>query len=300
MNDEQGWLEASVQLPRQLAPQAEALMASQGAMAVTLTDVGDTPVLEPAVGETPLWEMVRITGLFPGGAPNPKLAAVLSLAPGVESPDRVVYRHLDKQPWERAWLQHFEPMRFGRDLWIVPGGYAPPESAGLVMRLDPGLAFGTGAHATTRLCLEWIDAESFAGLTVIDFGCGSGVLGIAAALKGARRVICVDNDAQALTAARMNAERNGVQGVVETVPADDFSALSADVLLANILAGTLVELAPRLGSFLRHGGKMVLSGILTGQAAGVAQAYAGFAGEIETRTLDDWVMLTAVKREHAE
>ncbi|NIP18341.1 MAG: 50S ribosomal protein L11 methyltransferase, partial [Xanthomonadales bacterium] len=223
-----------------------------------------------------------------------RLASVLSLAPGVERPDRVILSSLPDRDWERAWLENFKPMQFGSELWIVPSGYEPPDPEGLILRLDPGLAFGTGSHPTTRLCLEWLDATDVDGREVVDYGCGSGVLGIVAALKGARRVRCVDNDPQALVATHENAERNGVAGIVETMAPEAFSGRNADLLVANILASTLQELAPRLCTAVRPGGKIALSGILAAQTGGVETAYAGCAHGFRTRELDGWILLSAI------
>jgi ribosomal protein L11 methyltransferase len=183
-------------------------------------------------------------------------------------------------------------MQFGSGLWIVPGqGQAPPD-ARHVLRLDPGLAFGTGTHPTTRLCLEWIDSHDFSGEQVVDYGCGSGVLGITAAIKGARAVICIDNDPQALTATRDNALRNAVQDVIHSLAPEDFKQPSADVVLANILAGPLLELAPRLTAALRPGGTLVLSGILEEQAEEVKNAYTNGFSELQLKMMDGWVILT--------
>ena len=286
------WLQASLSVPRHLAGEAEVLMESQGALSVTLTDEGDDPVLEPGVGETPLWDSVRVTGMFPGDTPWEVLVSVLSLAPGVGSRENVGLAVVKDQAWERAWMTGFEPMRFGKDLWIVPTGHHPPVPEATIVKLDPGLAFGTGTHATTRLCLEWVDSQDFTNLTVIDFGCGSGVLGIAAALKGAGKVYCVDNDHQALSATDVNAARNGVRDEIEVVHSEEFADHRADVVLANILAGTLISLAPRLCTMLGQGGKMALSGILPEQSGEVAGAYAARLGQMKSTTLDGWVLLT--------
>jgi ribosomal protein L11 methyltransferase len=297
MNSAAAWLEASVQVSRQQADQVEDLMLGEGALAVTLTGECGTPWLEPAAGETPKWQQIMVTGLFPVTTRTAPLAALLSQVPGVDRVANVMLRKLADQDWERAWMKDFKPMRFGRDLWIVPSGYAPPESAGPAVRLDPGLAFGTGVHPTTRLCLQWIDAETFGDLLVVDYGCGSGVLGIATALKGARRVVCVDHDPQALLATRENASRNGVSAQVETLSPASFPPLQADIVMANILAATLEDLAPILCTALRPGGKMILSGILAEQAGSVAAAYAGHIADIRENHLEGWVALTGARKD---
>jgi len=177
------WLEVSVRVSRENADLVETLLQNQSVLALTLTDDADDPVLEPGVGETPLWPSVCVTALFDGDTASAHLAQLLSLVPGVDRPQLVNFRQFEDQQWERVWLDRFKPMRFGESLWIVPGDQAVPAGAIDVLRLDPGLAFGTGTHPTTRLCLEWMDATDFAGKRVLDFGCGSGVLGIVAAIR---------------------------------------------------------------------------------------------------------------------
>ena len=260
------WLELSVRVSRQNAPLVESLLQNEPVLALTLTDDADDPVLEPGVGETPLWPSVCVTALFSGDTAVEPLTRMLSLVPGVDRPQQVNFRKFEDEQWERVWLDRFKPMKFGSDLWIVPGEAETPSKSAYVLRLDPGLAFGTGTHPTTHMCLEWIDGHDFArdteGETVVDYGCGSGVLGIAAAIKGAGVVVCVDNDPQALTATFDNAQRNGVEDIVKSVAPGQLKTQLADVVLANILAVPLIELAPRLSATLRPGGRLVLSGIL--------------------------------------
>jgi ribosomal protein L11 methyltransferase len=291
------WLELSVRVTRQNATLVESLLQNEPLLALTLTDDADDPVLEPGVGETPLWPSVCVTALFSGDTAIEPLARLLSLVPGVDRPQHVSFRKFEDQQWERTWLDRFKPMLFGGGLWIVPGDGEAPATASHVLRLDPGLAFGTGTHPTTRLCLEWIDSHDFNARRVVDYGCGSGVLGIAAAIKGAADVMCVDNDPQALTATGDNAERNGVQDAICGMLPDQFKPRNADVVLANILAGPLVELAPRLTAAVGKGGALVLSGILEEQAEEVRAAYlADFPG-MEKKVLDGWVLLTGTRPE---
>ena len=286
------WLELSVRVSRQNAPLVESLLKNEPVLALTLTDDADDPVLEPGVGETPLWPSVCVTALFSGDTAVEPLTRMLSLVPGVDWPHQVNFRKFEDQQWERVWLDRFKPMQFGSGLWIVPGEGQAPLDARHVLRLDPGLAFGTGTHPTTHLCLEWMASHDFSGEQVVDYGCGSGVLGITAAIKGAKAVICVDNDPQALTATGDNALRNAVQDVIGSLAPEDFKQQSADVVLANILAGPLVELAPRLTATLRPGGTLVLSGILEEQAEEVKNAYASGFSEMQLKLMDGWVILT--------
>jgi ribosomal protein L11 methyltransferase len=236
--------------------------------------------------------VVRICGLFPGTINRDEVALALLHVAGSGLPDPPAWREVVDQVWERAWMDRFQPMRFGRKLWIVPSGMEPPDDAqAVLLRLDPGLAFGTGTHPSTALCLRWIDEREFAGSTVVDYGCGSGILGIACAMKGAQRVICVDNDLQALEATAANAERNAVRRQIVCRTPETYKENNADVLLANILAGPLVGLAPRLLGSLRQGGQIVLSGILEEQAENVARIYRKSCGELEAQVQQGWVRL---------
>lgn len=296
MTKREPWIEASVAVRRDQVPAVESLMAGQGAIAVTLTDLADHPVLEPAPGEAPLWPEVEVRGLFEGDVAAGQLRAALSLAPGVESGDRVALGSLEDRDWERLWMERFGPMRFGRGLWVVPTHHEPPRGDVTVVRLDPGLAFGSGTHPSTHLCLEWIDGADLDGAEVIDFGCGSGVLAIAAALKGARQVLAVDNDPQALLATAENAERNGVADRVRAVAPERVGDAAVDVVLANILAGTLVDLAPALGGRVRAGGMLVLAGILQDQADAVSAAYAGRFPVLRVSRREGWVRLAGQAR----
>jgi len=264
---------------------------SAGALSVTLLDAGDEPLLEPGPGETPIWTNARIEALVPDGVtPNTLvralgecgIAAAASDLESVELPDR---------DWERAWMDRFEPMRFGEKIWICPWHIDPDPAWPVVVRLDPGLAFGTGTHATTALCLEWLDAAELEGRALIDYGCGSGVLAIAAALRGAGRVVAIDHDPQALEATRDNAERNGVGDRIGTFCPESAAPARADIVLANILAGTLVELAERITGLVAPGGALVLSGILAGQADEVERAYASVLQPVGQDSRDGWMRL---------
>jgi ribosomal protein L11 methyltransferase len=295
--DPMSWLELSVRVSRENAPLVEALLQNEAVLALTMTDDADDPVLEPGVGETPLWPSVCVTALFSGDTEVEPLTRLLSLVPGVDWTHQVSFRKFEDQQWERVWLDRFKPMRFGRGLWIVPGEGEAPAEATHVLRLDPGLAFGTGTHPTTHLCLEWMDGFDFTGKHVVDYGCGSGVLGITAAIKAAAAVVCVDNDPQALIATRDNAHRNGVEAVIKSFTPEQFKPQQADVMLANILAGPLIELAPRLSASLCPGAELVLSGILEEQAQEVKSAYSNDFSDLHIKLLDGWVLLTGKKRD---
>jgi ribosomal protein L11 methyltransferase len=286
------WLEVSLRVSRDAVPAAEGALESLGALSVTLQDDADVPVLEPGPGSTPLWPVVQVRGLFEQAVDRAAIVDGLQQLPGVERPERVQWREVGDQDWERAWMDRFEPMRFGRRLWVVPSGMAiPPAPDNVEIRLDPGLAFGTGTHPTTALCLAWLDGQEMAGRRVLDYGCGSGILGIAAALLGAVRVDCVDNDPQALESTAANADRNSVGSRIHCWSPESFSAGPVDAVLANILAGPLVELAPLLTDCVGPGGRIVLSGLLEEQAQRVAAAYRPACEVTSSAALDGWARL---------
>jgi ribosomal protein L11 methyltransferase len=303
------WAEVSLSVPREQAEAAEQALEKQGALAITFEDQADVPVLEPALGTAPLWPVVQIRGLFDEDVDRSAILAGLLtglLQDGVvQRPDAIAWRTVADQDWERAWMDRFQPMQFGQHLWIVPSGMqGPDDPLALQLKLDPGLAFGTGTHPTTALCLGWIDAMDFHGLQVLDFGCGSGVLGIAAALKGAASVCCVDNDPQALEATIDNAARNGVSERIECYLPEQWKVAQHepryDVILANILAGPLIQLAPLLGSCLGSKAHIVLSGVLEHQAAEVAAAYAQSCGPMQLEQREEWVRLHGQRRIEAD
>lgn len=292
------WLELSICVTREAVPAAEAALEQLGAVALTLQDNADVPVLEPDPGATPLWPVVQVRALFDAGVDRTLLIAGLTDIPGADRPDGVRWREVGDQDWVRAWMDRFEPMRFGRRLWIVPGGMSiPADPANVEIRLDPGLAFGTGTHPTTALCLQWLDGQDLAGCRVVDYGCGSGVLGIAAALLGAREVTAVDTDPQAVEATAANAERNSVNGRLLCCSPEEFAAAEVDVVLANILAGPLVDLAPRLAACTRPGAALVLSGLLAEQVDAVADAYRPFCTLIGSTLQEDWARLDLSRRD---
>lgn len=273
-SDVSSWLSLSVDLAGRDPEVAENACFAAGALSVTLTDAVDDAILEPAPGEVRLWPQTVLQALFPAEAAGP--GVIVTLAEALQLPaSSIRVEPVRNRVWEREWLKDFHTMRFGRRLWIVPNHEAhPAQPEAVVVRLDPGLAFGTGTHPSTALCLTWLDAHFVPDTTVIDYGCGSGVLGIAAAKLGARQVDGFDIDPQALIATRDNAAANNVHDRVRGHVSAGALPVKADVVLANILAGTLIELAPVLCGFLRPGGKLVLAGILKQQVHEVRAAFA--------------------------
>ncbi|HET7370206.1 MAG TPA: 50S ribosomal protein L11 methyltransferase, partial [Gammaproteobacteria bacterium] len=258
------WKELQFPLENLDAERVEAALEELGALAVTLEDAADDALLEPAPGEQPLWPSSRVRALFDADQDVAAIAATLrAQLGGAALPDPQITQVADQQ-WETAWRRDFKPMRFGARLWVCPSGEPAPDGA-IVVRLDPGLAFGTGTHPTTALCLEWLAQAPLAGQRVIDYGCGSGILAIAAAKLGADRVYAVDYDAQALTATRENAAANGVADKIETISPELFGDVTAEVLVANILARPLVELAAQFASLVKPGGRIAVSGVLQAQ-----------------------------------
>lgn len=251
----------------------EEIFARHGAASVTFTDAGDEPVLEPAPGDAPLWADTRICGLFSPDVDIRALRQDLRRSLELEQLPHSEVQDLEDRVWEHEWLRDFAPMQFGERLWICPGDSMAEDDDAVVVRLDPGLAFGTGTHATTALCLEWLAKLELDDRSMLDYGCGSGVLAIAALKLGAASATGIDIDPQAVTASRANAETNGVAGqLAVTIDAgtvhDRF-----DIVVANILAGPLVELAESIAAFVDSGCPLGLSGILSGQVDDVLAAY---------------------------
>ena len=290
------WLQAHLEVEKSRAPLVELLFEQLGALSITLEDARDEPMLEPPPGAMPLWQDTRVTGLFDGTTDADHLRARIDEVLDQENSRSLSLEILEDQAWERAWLEHFQPLQFGRQLWICPTGRQVEQPDATIIHLDPGLAFGTGTHPTTALCLEWIDGMDLKGRTVIDFGCGSGILAIAALKSGAQQAIAVDHDPQALIATRSNAERNQVSERLETLSAEDFRPRQADVVLANILANVLIELSPLIRSLVRPGGQLVLSGILAHQADEVARAYEPDIRLQAPAVQEDWVRLQGVRQ----
>ena len=272
----------------------EERMLATGAVAVTMEDNADQPVLEPGVGETPLWGQVRLTGLYPADTDMDLVVAAFPPQLLRQANQRVEI--LEDKDWEREWMQHYRPMPFGKRLWVCPSWLEPPDPGAINLLLDPGLAFGTGTHPTTALCLAQLDSMDLAGCDIVDYGCGSGILAVAALRLGAARALAVDNDPQALVATRDNAARNGiaVASMEVVLPgAVDGQAWSgrASLVIANILAGPLMDLADTLLGFLQPGGTLLLSGLLDTQAAALCDHYAGRISLRVEGEKDGWVCL---------
>ncbi|MFV0277728.1 MAG: 50S ribosomal protein L11 methyltransferase [Parahaliea sp.] len=288
------WLQLRLDVRPEQVAALEELMLASGSVAVTLEDNADQPVLEPAVGETPLWQQTRLTALYP--ADTDMNAVLAGFPPALLAACAARVDILEDKDWEREWMQHYRPMRFGRRLWICPSWLEPPEPEAVNLLLDPGLAFGTGTHPTTALCLTALDTLPLAGCQVVDYGCGSGILAVAALKLGATRALGVDNDPQALVATRDNAGRNGIppEQLLTALPGAAASTpgpARAAGVVASILAGPLMALSDTLLTLARPGATALLSGLLSSQAEALCAHY---APRITLRVADEkdgWVCL---------
>lgn len=303
------YLELSLRCSEITQPRFENALEEVGALSITLLDAdadtsNECAILEPGVGETPLWNALALSALFPADANALALLSALEVFdPGLEW-SQASFRIVEDQDWERAWLDQFKPMRFGARTFIVPWNHDLPEEAATadaaVVRLDPGLAFGSGTHPTTALCLRWLDELAgqgqLADARVLDFGCGSGILALAALKLGAASAIGVDNDPQALLATIDNAQRNDVGDHLRVhLPADE-PAVAYPVVVANILASALDALAETLAARVQPGGRIALSGILHGQEEELMQRYAPWFDALTAIREDDWMRIDGIRR----
>jgi ribosomal protein L11 methyltransferase len=287
------WLQVHIEL-REIPPdRIEQALLDFGAGAIEIRDAGGEPIWEPAPGTTPIWRETRVVALFDDDVNQTTLLLAIAAAVAPAPLPKVRFSVIEDQDWISAWKQDVRPTLFGPNLWVCPPDDVCPDADGIVVEMVPGMAFGTGTHPTTALCLEWLANQSCAGRTALDFGCGSGILAISAAALGAETVTAVDNDQQALTATRENAKRNGclerlrICEPTQLAPDDDF-----DLIVANILSNTLVELAPLLRDRCHSGANIALSGILTDQAADVLAAYSGWIDFDPPQNRDEWIMLS--------
>jgi ribosomal protein L11 methyltransferase len=293
-----GFWQLSFELGARDPDSAEDSCFDLGATSVTYVDAHDDPVLEPLPGEFRLWPATRLRALFAAEGDPQQIARALAEALGIP-PGGMQTERIEDRVWEREWLRDFHAMRFGRRLWVCPHHEQVTETDAVVVRLDPGLAFGTGTHPTTALCLEWLDRHIAVGQRLIDFGCGSGVLAIAALELGASEAHCFDIDPQALTATRENATANGVQSRLSAYESAAGLPPDVDVLVANILSGPLCELAPTFGSLVHAGGSIVLAGLLEHEAADVTQAYGAWFDMHPFEVREGWCGLAGKRKTHA-
>jgi ribosomal protein L11 methyltransferase len=284
------WLRIVVDANRDEGPAIETTLEEHGAVSVSFEDRADEPVFELQPGETPLWSEIRVTGLFPENASAPEILGAIETALGHTLGETRVEK-LAEQDWERVWLERFKPTEVGQNLWICPTHMEPPDPAAVTVFIDPGLAFGSGTHPTTAMCLDWLSRQDLTGCSVLDYGCGSGILAIAALKLGAREAWGVDIDPRALDVTVANATANGVSGSLDTCLPEDLGTKEFDVLVANILSGPLIELAGSFHALLKPGGLIALSGILATQTGEVERAYKkNFS--LLARQQDGWTLLS--------
>jgi len=290
------WHQLSVTTNENLVEKVADFFSELGAVSVTYMDAEDRPVYEPAPSEIKIWRLTTVIALFELEI-EPELVKTL-LFSQFKGLDRVSWfeETIQEQAWERAWMEYYHPMKFGKSLWVCPTGQEKIEEGCVCMTLDPGLAFGTGTHPTTALCLEWLANHDITDQIVIDYGCGSGILAVAAVLLGAKEVHAIDIDPQAMIATQANAEKNKVQEKIKCNLPEEFVAFQADIVLANILANTLCDLAEPLSLLLKPKGNLVLSGILNEQADSVIEAYGQFDIHIkEPVSQEGWCRLEGQK-----
>ena len=296
------WIQLLLQTDKANNDKAEQALLDAGALSVTLKDAEDNPVLEPLPGETPLWDKIILTGLFEADINTESLKTEIKSQLGEQTTLKL--EALEDKDWVRAWMDDYKPMQFGKRLWVCPKHLPPPQPDAVNLMLDPGLAFGTGTHPTTALCLEWLDsmdaASGIKNKQVLDFGCGSGVLAIAALLFGAEHCDGTDIDPQAITASKDNALENNVNDKLDLYLPSDMPANQSheyyDIVLANILAGPLTELAEQLANLCKTGGDIVLSGILETQSDKIIQAYSPWFNLDPIAVKDDWIRVTGKKK----
>lgn len=292
------WLQLKASIAPEQAEWLEELLLAEGASAITLQDAHDEPVFEPDRGTTPLWSETVLTGLYDDLNEVEAMIERVQRAWAEQLPDdpapQIEYELLADRDWEREWMDGFEPLRMGQRLWIVPSWHEAPDPDAVNLLLDPGLAFGTGTHPTTALCLGWLDAQDLAGRQILDYGCGSGILAIAALKLGADTAVGVDIDPQALQASRDNAERNQIDeaSLILDYP-EKIGRGEFEVVVANILAGPLIEMASTIAARVRPTGQLALSGILAAQAESVLDAYRaqGILMD-EPQEKEGWILLT--------
>jgi ribosomal protein L11 methyltransferase len=291
------WWQLTVHASTAEIDMVEAALLALGSQAITLTDAKDEPIYEPLPGHTPLWSESLVTGLFDQSKSLESLYDQLVTLLPDHLASTIKQQLLEDQIWERTYLDYFKPTVFGDNLWIIPSWHKPVNDNAVNITLDPGLAFGTGSHPTTALCLEWLDQHPPKNKTVIDFGCGSGILGIAAILLDASHVLFTDIDPQALDATLLNAQRNHLdESVIELKLPHDVDVKPVDVLVANILSGPLVELENHLASLVKTGGKILLSGILPEQTNDIMNAYSQHFNCDPATIKDNWVRITGTKK----
>jgi ribosomal protein L11 methyltransferase len=290
------WHSLSVITDEHTAPKVADFFDSLGAVSVTYMDAEDEPVYEPAIGETKIWTNTQVVALYELDFDPETIKASVQTQFANANLQQWQYEYIDDRAWERAWMEHYHPMKFADSLWVCPTGQEQVKDNTVCLTLDPGLAFGTGTHPTTAMCLEWLASHNVNDKTIIDYGCGSGILAVAAILLGAKVAHALDIDPQAITATHDNALKNNVTESIHCYLPEQFPVMQADIVLANILAKPLIDLAASISALVITGGALVLSGILAEQAQSVLDAYSAHFDFQPLTQQEDWVRLDAIKR----
>ncbi|PCH60299.1 MAG: 50S ribosomal protein L11 methyltransferase [SAR86 cluster bacterium] len=290
------WQQLTVQIDSSGAEPLEQFIFDHGALSVTYQDAEDQPVFQQELGSTPLWDLAILSCLFDHEANLDSLLIALKQHPAVIPQSQIKMEVVEDKDWERCWMDDFKAMQYADNLWICPSWLTPPDPSAVNIILDPGLAFGSGSHETTSLCLQWLAQANLTDLHIIDYGCGSGVLAIAAALLGAGQVTAVDNDPQAILATGDNRLRNNISSAkLKAYLPPQTPSLQGDILVANILAAPLISLAPELAKLVKPQGTVVLSGILENQADEVIASYQEWFEMEAVVTNGDWIRLVGKK-----
>jgi ribosomal protein L11 methyltransferase len=291
------WIQLSFTCPPSQTEMFEDLLLETEAVSVTYQDAEDQPILEPGVDQMPLWDHVTMVALYTEDCDIGRVLLQIKTAVPEFALSKAHIENLADQNWVKAWIDDFKPLQFADKLWICPSAHQPIDPDAVNVMLDPGLAFGTGTHPTTALCLRWLGEQDLSGKTVIDYGCGSGILAIAAVMLGAKKAYCVDNDPQALTATQNNAAQNhlNAEQIITLLP-HEVPNIEADILIANILAGPLMELAPKLSRLIKDQGRICLSGILDSQAEKVADCYKPFFRLEPSVYSGEWTRINGIKK----
>lgn len=289
------WIQITTNVPEAQAEPLSEMMTELGAVSVTFMDAQDEPIYEPEIGTTPIWSITKVMSLFDAETHAEFIVETLQANMPALQDNHFKIEAIEDKDWVREWMDQFQPMKFGENLWIVPSWHATPDANAVNLMLDPGLAFGTGTHPTTAMCLQWLDQHPPIGKTVIDYGCGSGVLALAAKKLGASQVAGTDIDPQAVQASLENAKRNQESITFHLV--NEFESEPVDLLIANILSGPLKALAPEFAELVKPGGQLILSGLLTSQADELIEHYKAYGFELnELATTDEWARLSGIKK----
>ena len=295
------WQQLKIQIIPEHVDFIEPQLLAAGAVSITYLDAEDQPVFQEELDSTPLWDSLVLCALFEEDTELGELLSWLGGNASIVNRASLEVEKIEDQAWERSWMDNFSAMQFGEKLWICPSWQEPPDPTATNIMLDPGLAFGSGSHATTALCLQWLATQDLQGKDIVDYGCGSGILAIAAALLDAQSVQGVDNDPQAVLATNDNCERNGLlQGRVGTFLPEEYDSISTpesvDILLANILAAPLLSLASKFASLVKPKGSIILSGLLAEQADAITEVYSEWFEMSAAVQREDWIRLSGIKR----